>query len=442
MALTRDEQELLVRVGAGTPAGTLFRRYWVPVLLASELREADGDPVPVRILGEDLIAFRDSEGRIGLVERACPHRGASLFFGRNEECGLRCAYHGWKFDITGQCVDMPSEPDESNFAQKVRITAYPCIQRGDLILAYLGPPEHRPEPPELEWLDVPDAQRHGDKRLQESNYLQALEGALDSSHVAFLHKFDLDRDRTTNGSVGTTLMRDDSRPRFDVADAPWGLSIGAWRNAGADMRYWRVTPFIMPWYTIIPPYSDRPQGVHAFVPADDENTWCISWYYSPTTPISAEDKAFYESGGGIHSRNIPGTFVPLANRSNGYLIDRTAQRERHSFSGVAGIAEPDAAIQESMGTIQDRTRERLGTSDTGIIRMRRLLLRCVRESHVAASALPGLTGAAQRVRSASFMLPSSEPFEAHAHEAMRVRDGKPYIFALPAERSLPGKVSV
>lgn len=431
MALTRAEQELLVRVGPGTPAGEMFRRYWVPVLLAEELRERDGDPVPVRILGEDLIAFRDTEGRIGLIARACPHRGASLLFARNEECGLRCAYHGWKFDVTGQCVDMPSEPDDSTFAHKVRIASYPCIERGDLILAYLGPPQLRPEPPELEWLTVPAAQRHGGKRLQESNYLQALEGALDSSHVAFLHKFDLDRDRTTNGSIGTTLMRDDSRPRFDVVDAPWGLSVGAWRDAGAGARYWRVTPFIMPWYTIIPPYSDRPQGVHAFVPIDDENTWCISWYYSPTTPISAEDKAFYESGGGIHSRNIAGTYMPLANKSNAYLIDRAAQRERRSFSGVAGIAEPDAAMQESMGPIQDRTRERLGTSDTAIIRARALLLRCTRELREANAPLPALAAETQQVRSASFILPASEPFAEYAHDAMRVRPGEPYVFAAP-----------
>jgi phthalate 4,5-dioxygenase len=437
VALTRDDQERLVRVGPGTPAGRLFRRYWVPILLRSELLEADGDPVPVRILGEDLIAFRDTSGAIGLVQRACPHRGASLFFGRNEEGGLRCSYHGWKFNTWGQCIDMPSEPSDSAFADKVRIASYPCIERGDLVLAYLGPPELQPAPPELEWLTVPDAQRHGDKRLQETNYLQALEGALDSSHVAFLHKFDLDRDRTTNGSVGTTLMRDHSQPRFSVAESPWGLSVGAWRDAGDGRTYWRVTPFIMPWYTIIPPYSDRPQGVHAFVPIDDENTWCISWYFSPTTPISAEDKHFYESGGGIHSRNISGTFVPRANKSNQYLIDRTAQRERRSFSGVAGIAEPDAAIQESMGPIQDRTTERLGTSDTAIIRTRALLLRCTKEAVDGTAALPALNPADQQARAASFMLPAGEPFMDHARDAMRVRAGTPYVFATLAPATAP-----
>ena len=437
MALTHDEQELLVRVGPGTPAGELFRRYWVPVFLARELQERDGEPIAVRILGEDLIGFRDSNGRIGLVEQACPHRGASLFFGRNEECGLRCAYHGWKFDVAGRCIDMPSEPEESSFADRVHMTAYPCIERGDLILAYLGSPSLQPPPPELEWLTVPEAQRHGDKRIQESNYLQALEGALDSSHVAFLHKYDLDRDRTTNGSVGTDLMRDNSRPRFEVIESPWGLSVGAWRATWTGEFYWRVTPFIMPWYTIIPPYADRPQGVHAFVPIDDENTWCISWYFSPTTPISPEDKAFYTSGGGIHSRNIPGTFLPMANKRNAYLIDRTAQRERRSFSGVKGIAEPDSAIQESMGPIQDRTREHLGTSDTAIIQTRKLLMRSARALRDTGTAPPALDPTHQLVRAASFMLPPHEPFEPHAYNAMRVRPGTPYVFASPPRQPTP-----
>jgi hypothetical protein len=172
--------------------------------------------------------------------------------------------------------------------------------------------------------------------------------------------------------------------------------------------------------------------VHAFVPIDDEQTWCISWYFSPTTPISDADRSFYESGGGIHSRNIPGTFVPRANKSNGYLIDRAAQRERRSFSGIAGIAEPDAAIQESMGPIQDRTRERLGSSDTAIIRTRKLLLRCARELRDAGTPPPALAPADQEVRAAAFLLPAEEPFDAHAYDAMRVRPGQPYVFAAPA----------
>jgi phenylpropionate dioxygenase-like ring-hydroxylating dioxygenase large terminal subunit len=334
------------------------------------------------------------------------------------------------YDVSGRCVET-RDGEEDGAGDELALTAYPCEERGDLILAYLGPPALRPPLPELEWLMVPPAFRYGDKRLQRTNYLQALEGALDSSHVAFLHKYDLDRDMTTNGTVGTTIMRDNARPRFHVSEAPWGLAVGARRAIDARRHYWRITPFIMPWYTIVPPYDDRPQAVHAFVPIDDENTWCISWYYSPTRPISDEEHAFYARGGGIHSTNIPGTFVPVANKSNDYLIDRVAQKERRTFSGVMGIAEQDAAIQESMGPIQDRTRERLGTSDTAIIRTRALLARCARELRERGTAPPALDPAAQRTRSASFFAAADAEPDLARHPALRAQTGTPYVFARP-----------
>ena len=189
MALSREAQELLVRVGPGTAMGALMRRYWVPILLGTELPEPDGPQVRVRILGEDLLAFRDTDGRIGLIDQFCAHRGVSLFFGRNEECGIRCPYHGWKFDLTGQCVDMPSEPAESNFKAKVKLTAYPCIEAGGLVWTYMGPPELQPPPPNFDWLRVPAENIFWTKREQESNWLQAVEGALDSSHVGVLHRY-------------------------------------------------------------------------------------------------------------------------------------------------------------------------------------------------------------------------------------------------------------
>jgi phthalate 4,5-dioxygenase len=425
--LTREQQEFLVRVGPDTPMGALLRRYWVPVLLAEELPEPDCSQVRVRILGEDLIAFRDTEGRVGLVDEFCPHRGTSLYFGRNEENGIRCCYHGWKFDVDGQCVDMPSEPEESNFKNKVQIAAYPCIERGDLIFAYLGPREHKPQPPEIEWLTVPASQRFVSKRMQYTTYLQALEGGIDSSHVSVLHRYDLDGDRLHVRSEGSRYLKGDTRPRFEVARTEWGLSVGARRNAGDESYYWRITPFIMPWYTIIPPYADHPTGGHAFVPIDDENCWVISMYYSPDKPVSDELRASLKNGGGNISVNIPGTYIPRANRTNDYLVDRKAQKEKKTFSGVIGIAIQDQATQESMGPIQDRTKERLGTSDAGIIAARQRLIDAAVALRDAGEMPPALDPAHQRVRSTSIVLPRDVPFQEGAREAMAARPGTPLV---------------
>src|SRR3989454_9471046 len=183
--LTHEENELITRIGAGTPMGTTMRRYWIPALLAWELPEPDCPPVRVKLLGEDLVAFRDTEGRIGLLEELCPHRRASLFFGRNEECGLRCVYHGWKFDVAGRCVDMPNEPEESNFKPKVRAVAYPCVERGGLFWAYLGPRETTPPLPELEPTMLADSTIQVYQR--ECNWVQALEGDIDTCHTVYLH---------------------------------------------------------------------------------------------------------------------------------------------------------------------------------------------------------------------------------------------------------------
>src|ERR687886_1650915 len=184
--LSKENTELLCRVGPGTPAGTLMRQYWLPLVYSWEI-EPDGEPKRVRILGEDLIAWRDSQGKPGFIANNCPHRRASLFFGRNEECGLRCVYHGWKFDVDGQCVDMPNEPPESNFKHKIKAVAYPCVERGGVVWAYLGPSSHAAQPPELEWTHVPPSHRYVTKRIQLCNYLQNVEGEVDSSYVSFLH---------------------------------------------------------------------------------------------------------------------------------------------------------------------------------------------------------------------------------------------------------------
>src|SRR5437764_7120518 len=260
--LTRDDNELMCRVGRGTAMGDLLRQYWMPFLPSTELPEPDCPPKKVRLLGEDLVAFRDTRGRVGLLAAQCLHRGASLFFGRNEECGIRCVYHGWKFDVSGRCLDMPNEPLESNFKEKIRLQAYPCREYGGLIWAYLGPASSMPPLPELEWATLPDDQRCVSKRLQESNYLQALEGAVDLSHVVFLHR-SLDRER---GRDDLDLARHDPSPILEVFDTAGGLVAAARRNADEGRYYWRANQYVLPWYTMFPPLVDQGIGGHAFVP--------------------------------------------------------------------------------------------------------------------------------------------------------------------------------
>src|SRR5918996_1895110 len=200
--LRKEVNELLSQTGPGTPMGDLFRQYWMPALLAEELLEDDCPPVRVKLLSERLIAFRDSAGRYGLIDEFCAHRGVSLWFGRNEECGLRCPYHGWKYDVTGQCIEVPSEPEESGFAKKIKLKSYPLIERGGVLWTYMGPPETPPPLPEWEFITVGPKQTFISKRLQENNWLQAMEGGIDSSHVSFLHRGDLGSDPLFKGAKG------------------------------------------------------------------------------------------------------------------------------------------------------------------------------------------------------------------------------------------------
>src|SRR4051812_14596988 len=238
--LTREQNELVTRTGSETPLGAVMRRYWVPVALSAELAEPDGPPVRLQVLGERLIAFRDSTGRLGLLDELCAHRCASLFLGRNEENGLRCVYHGWKYDVTGQCVEQPTEPPESTFRQRIRLTAYPTLEMGDVVWAYLGPRDQQPPPPRFEWTLVPGTHRAISRTWQECNWLQALEGGIDSIHASFLHRA-LDPTTTRPGTKGRIAQWTDLRE--DVYPTDYGLYYGSTRPVD-DGQYVRVYHYV------------------------------------------------------------------------------------------------------------------------------------------------------------------------------------------------------
>jgi phenylpropionate dioxygenase-like ring-hydroxylating dioxygenase large terminal subunit len=419
--LRQEQNDLLTQTGPGTPMGRMFRNYWLPALLADELPENDCPPVRVKLLSERLLAFRDTESRYGLIDEFCAHRGVSLWFGRNEDCGLRCSYHGWKYDVTGQCIDVPSEPEQSGFARKIKLASYPLIERGGLLWTYMGPADKQPPLPEWEFATVPRSQTVTTKRVQDSNWLQALEGGIDSSHVSFLHRADLNSDPMFKGARGNQYSLGDLRPVFEVVESPGGLYIGARRNAEHGHYYWRITQWVMPSFTMIPPRGDHSVHGHFWVPIDDEHCWTWSYEYHPTRPLRDAEVAAVRAGKGIHVQYEPGTFRPLANKDNDYLMDRAAQKAGQTFSGVAGFAVQDASVQESMGPIVDRTKENLVSTDNGIIMARHRMLRALKALVDQGVTPPGVDPVHQKVRAASLILPSDQPFKDGAREALIAR---------------------
>jgi phenylpropionate dioxygenase-like ring-hydroxylating dioxygenase large terminal subunit len=407
----KDMMKTLVRSGPGTATGNLLRRYWIPILLSSEIAEADGPQVRVQILSEKLLAFRDSEGRPGLISEFCSHRGVSLYFGRNEGNGIRCSYHGLKFDIHGKCVDVPQAPQ---VCERMSITGYPCIERAGIVWAYMGPKDKQPQAPGVEWANLPDSHVFVSKRTQECNYLQAMEGGIDTSHVSFVHKYEVDNDPFHQGTKANDYIKKDGNVTFEIEKHDGGLTLFGRRMGEPDSYYWRVTQWIFPWYNLIPPFGDHALGGHVWVPIDDENCWSWSINYHPKRALTPQEVAAMKGGAGIHVKYIPGTFIPLANKRNDYLMDRTSQKAGLTYSGVEGIGMQDASLQESMGAIQDRTREQLVSTDNGIIMTRRALLKAARANREG-KPLPGLKAAEQKVRSCAIEL----PIEVHYAEGAR-----------------------
>jgi len=422
--LKPEQNDLLTQTGPGTPMGQLFRRYWQPALLSEELALADGAPVRLQLLSERMIAFRDSAGRLGVIDEFCAHRGVSLWFGRNEEGGIRCPYHGWKYDVNGQCLEVPSESPESGFCNRVKLKSYPLVERGGVIWIYMGPPELQPALPEWEFATVAANQSFTSKRLQECNWLQAMEGGIDSSHVSFLHSGALHSDPLFKGAKGNQYNQNDKRPVFDVVPSDGGLYVGARRNAEEGNYYWRVTPWVMPSFTMVPPRGDHPLHGHFWVPIDDHNNWAWSFDYHPTRALSATEVQAMQDGKGVHVRYVPGSYRPLQNKDNDYLMDRAAQKAGTAYSGIEGIGMQDASLQESMGAIQDRTRENLVSTDNGIIMARQRLMKAARALADKGTPPPGLDGDSQRIRSTAIVLPAAQRLEEAAREAMRAEPGK------------------
>ena len=412
--LGSEDNDALTRVGPRTVMGELLRRFWLPCLVESELAEPDGAPIRLRILGEDLVAFRDTDGHIGILEASCAHRGAHLYFGRNEQCGLRCVYHGWKYDTQGHCVDMPSEPSETEFKRRVSLRAYPTRTFGGVIWIYMGPGGFQPELPDFEWARLPASRCRVTKRLQQCNWAQAVEGGIDSSHISYLHRNLADFDQATAGSGHRSFTSRDRSPVFTIEETDYGLLIGARRNATAESFYWRMTQFLVPFWTMIPPIlqdgsddtRDDTYAGHAWVPIDDENVWTWSFNCNPHRDLTSKEAELYDPHNGMWGP-VDDTFFPLRNRANDYELDRKRQREVN-YTGIVGIPNQDAAVQESMGPIVDRSRENLGTSDRPIIAFRKRLLRMARALQSGREPGEASGGVRYRVRPASILLGKSK----------------------------------
>jgi phthalate 4,5-dioxygenase len=364
--LSKEDNELLTRTTSGTPMGNLIRRYWVPALLSEEIPGPDCAPTRVKLLGEELVAFRDTQGRIGLIGEHCAHRGTSLFFGRNEECGLRCIYHGWKYDVDGNVLDTPAEPGESDFRKKLRHTAYPIHESNGVIYAYLGPRDKMPLFPNYEWTQVPLEYTYVTKCLLECNYLQGLEGECDSSHLSFLH-------RTFSNERSQWLYKSDTAPAYETEDTDFGVRLIATRNTD-NQHYVRFSAFVMPVYGCVP--AGRPTNelegyeIHTYVPADDTHCWRYDIGFRRDRAVQDDE---------VHRRKqILPDYTRIRNAGNNYLQDRQMQRTVN-FTGIEDFLNHDGCATESMGPIFDRSKEHLGVSDKAVIAVRKFLLTSVKQ---------------------------------------------------------------
>ncbi|HIM35753.1 MAG TPA: ring-hydroxylating oxygenase subunit alpha [Pseudomonadales bacterium] len=388
--LTAAENKTLTETGFETPMGEVFRCYWTPALLSRELPTPNSGPVRLKLLGEDFIAFRDSNGEIGIVDARCPHRNANLFFGRNENCGLRCVYHGWKFDVHGNCVDIPNASTEvaSRLKPNAGIRALQVREWGDVIWAFLGDGE-APELPQFEFAKVPSSHRFVSKKFQQCNWAQACEGGLDTAHFSFLHAGINGGEKVGLHHVGKSKeeieghneparlarfrwMIEDGEPRFTVLEHAAGMLLCAARTADNDDVYYRMTQFLMPNHSLAPGNFPEDNNLgNTWVPIDDTSCWIFCYCWNPDRPLTEGECRQLASGSGIFAE-VDDHYIPIRQRENDYLVDRDAQRTE-SYTGIRGISEQDAAIADSQGPIADRTKEMLVQTDLGVVRFRQTM---------------------------------------------------------------------
>jgi phthalate 4,5-dioxygenase oxygenase subunit len=375
--LTAEDNNLMCRVEGAAPMGQIMRRHWLPAVLSEEIAEPDGDPVRVRLLGEDLIAFRDSDGRPGLIGEFCPHRNASLFYGRNEECGLRCLYHGWKVDVEGNVLEMSSEPPESGFAAKVKHKSYPVHESAGVLWTYMGSAEDMTpfEPPVF--APTPDTKISVAKIVIDCNWAQMLEGAIDSAHSSSLHASDMVPARV-DGAKATdkNWLRPstDKAPRLQVEETSFGFRYAAIRRPIVNANthdYVRTTLFIAPYTVLIPPNNMYRIAI-LHVPMDDTHSafYFIAFGNAETTPDQETWRKFNAAQVGI---DVDETFRRIRTRENNYLQDRKAMK-LGNWTGIPGIPNQDIVMWETMGPIVDRTKDRLGASDVAIVEFRRIMV--------------------------------------------------------------------
>ena len=393
--LTSEENDLLCRVEGKAAMGQLMRRHWTPVCLIEEVSEPDGTPVKARVLGEDLVVFRDTEGRVGVMDEYCPHRRVSLVFGRNENCGLRCLYHGWKMDVSGNVLEMVSEPAASGMVAKVKHLAYPVKEWGGFVWAYMGPADTLPEFQPPAWAPTADTQVTIAKAIIPCNWAQILEGAIDSAHSSSLHSSDMVPARVDSAKATDSMWlrpSTDKAPRLQVERGSYGFRYAAIRrpisNAAVN-DYVRSTVFVAPTAVLIPP-NNLYNVANINVPLDDTNTafYFIAWGHPAQTPDTAAWRKFLGQTVGV---DLDGKYVPLRNRTNHFWQDRGAMKAGN-FTGITGFPNQDIAMWVTMGPIADRTHERLGASDVAVVEFRKQMLDAVRAFQSGEAAIG--TGAA------------------------------------------------
>ncbi|WP_020617219.1 Rieske 2Fe-2S domain-containing protein [Paenibacillus daejeonensis] len=374
--LSHKDNERITQVGAGTPLGALFRSYWLPALLSEELKPG-GAPVPVKLLGERLVAFRNSGGKVGLVGEFCPHRGTSLALGRNDDCGLTCIYHGWAFDTDGSCTNMPSEPDYSKFKDTIKQKSYPIHEAGGLVWTYMGLAEEQPPFPNLIWTSLPESHRMVAKVYQECNYLQIWENEIDYMHAAFAH-LALQEQDMKEGALSTELGINPSHPLvtshnplLTVEPTTYGFRNMFVGQSGEEEQFILEAPILMPSFAYTPRVKEEDHLFHAYVPIDDHTTWSYDIHFTLDRPLNHDTQK--ERRGLWVDEN----YRKLYNKSNNYQQDREMMKAGN-FSGIVGISNQDHAVTESMGPIVDRSREHLGTSDVGVIALRRMILKSLK----------------------------------------------------------------